>query len=98
MKNSTFKLTLFLCIATVFSTACTTNDDFSPKDCDFSDADSKAYYDIAMKFNSNPTRSNCNTLKQASYNLIKKFEKCTETKQYVSQLTSQWDLVDCNSL
>jgi hypothetical protein len=98
MKNFTLKLTFFLCIATLFFSGCNTNDDFSPKDCDFSDADSKAYYDVAMKFSSSPTRSNCNTLRQASYNLIKKFEKCAETKQYVSQLTAQWDQVDCNSL
>lgn len=97
MKNFTLKIAILLCSAFIFF-GCNTNQDPVPSGCDFSDADSKAYYDVAMKFANSPTRSNCNTLKQSTLNLIKKFENCDAvTKAQIAQLTQQWNNVDCSA-
>ncbi|MBB2146551.1 hypothetical protein GM921_13695 [Pedobacter sp. LMG 31464] len=97
MKNYSLKIAILFCAVLVFS-KCKPEDEVKSSTCTFSDAESKAYYNTAMKFANSPTRSNCNVLKTASLDLIKKFEKCdAATKAQIAQLTQQWNNIDCNS-
>ncbi|MCO4294805.1 hypothetical protein NF867_18220 [Solitalea sp. MAHUQ-68] len=91
-------MTKFLTILFVSSLVLVSCKEDEPSVCDgLSQKDAEAYYNIAMQFSNNPTRANCNTLKSASYNLIKKFEKCDQaTKDQIAQLTAAWDNVDCS--
>ena len=97
MKNFSLKIAVLLFSIVVFS-KCKPEDDVKSSACNFTDAESTAYYNTAMKFANSPTRGNCNVLKQSSLDLIKKFEKCdAATKAQIAQLTQQWNNIDCNS-
>ena len=97
MKKFTLKFAILLFVAIGFS-GCEPAEDITPSSsCTFTEAESKAYYDLAMKFANSPTSSNCSSLKTASYNLIKKFEKCdAATKAQIAQLTQSWNNINCS--
>ncbi|WP_316769507.1 hypothetical protein [Pedobacter frigiditerrae] len=97
MKNYALKIAILFCAIIVF-TKCKPEEDVTSSACTFSDAESNAYYNTAMKFANSPTKGNCNVLKQSSLDLIKKFEKCdAATKSQIAQLTQQWKSIDCNA-
>lgn len=96
MKKFTLRFVVLCFIAIGFYGCETAN--ISPSGCELTEADANAYSAVAMKFNSNPTTANCSALKQASFNLIKKFENCSgATKDQVDQLTQMWVDIDCNA-
>ncbi|MFD0939990.1 hypothetical protein [Pedobacter boryungensis] len=97
MKNYSFKIAILVFTVILFS-KCKPEEEIKSSACTFTDAESKAYYNKAVTFGNSPTRSNCNILKTASLDLIKKFEKCdAATKSQITQLTQQWKSIDCNT-
>ncbi|MFI5451166.1 hypothetical protein ACHMWN_03325 [Pedobacter sp. UC225_61] len=97
MKICSLKIAILCCTVILFA-KCKPEDGVTSSACTFTDAESKAYYNKAVTFGNSPTRSNCNILKTASLDLIKKFEKCdAATKSQIAQLTQQWNSIDCNS-
>lgn len=52
-------------------------------------------YNRSMTFNSNPTNSNCNSVRSAALNLINAAEDCGYGDLYEGQ-TETWLSLDCN--
>ncbi|HET8830074.1 MAG TPA: hypothetical protein VFM79_12070 [Pelobium sp.] len=96
MKNFSLKLLLVLFIAVGLS-GCEKEETSLSSNCEFTDAEYNAYYNLVTKFSANPTVANCNALKQASFKLIDKFKNCdVSTKEQITQLTQAWNSIDCN--
>lgn len=96
MRNFTLRFVMLFFIAIGFYGCETSN--LSPSGCELTEADAQAYQAVAIKFSNNPTTANCSALKQASFNLIKKFENCSgATKDQIDQLTQAWIDIDCNA-
>lgn len=93
-------LVLMLFVATAGMIACEEEEPTTVNDVNGGCEDELAnladiLYDRSMTFNSNPTNSNCNSVRNAALNLINAAEDCGYGEYYEGQ-TETWLSLDCN--
>lgn len=70
-------------------------DDYTPSACDDFQSEVDAFLSQNSAFSSNPTRSNCNSLKQSAIRMLSKVKDCPggQGATYAMEL---WRDIDCN--
>lgn len=70
-------------------------DDYTPGICNDFESEVNSFLSRTNNFSSNPTRSNCNSLKQSAIQMLNKLKNCPggDGATYAMQL---WRDIDCN--
>ncbi|TDS65084.1 hypothetical protein [Myroides indicus] len=75
-------------------TACSSSDD-SKGDC-ITQEDVNRYQNKIDSFTANPTRANCDAVKEAAFAYLNKLKNCPDANDAAKSLIEQWYDMDCN--
>lgn len=94
MKRITKLTTYIVALIAIFAFAgCAKKDDAS-SNCNW-ESELKVYEQKLNAFSSNPTKSNCNALKDSAKKLLNKLGNCSDGVS-IKESLKQWDAIDCS--